>query len=44
VVLGSHAETQTAFVNATEVQFGLRGVAKPADRDTFEEFLIWTLQ
>jgi hypothetical protein len=31
-------------VNAAEVQFGLRGVAKPADRDTFEEFFIRTLQ
>lgn len=31
-------------VNAAEVQFGLQGVAKPADRDTFEEFFIRTLQ
>ena len=31
-------------VNAAEVQFGLRGIAKPADKDTFEEFLIRTLQ
>ncbi len=31
-------------VNAAEVQFALRGVAKPANRDTFEELLIRTLQ
>jgi len=31
-------------VNAAEVQFGLRGVAKPADKDTFEEFFIRMLQ
>ena len=31
-------------VNAAEVQFGLPDVAKPAVRDTFEEFLIRTLQ
>jgi hypothetical protein len=31
-------------VNAAEVQFELRGVARPTDKDTFEEFLIRTLQ
>jgi hypothetical protein len=31
-------------INAVEVQFGLRGVAQPAGKDTFEEFLIRTLQ
>ena len=31
-------------VKAAEVQFGLRGVAEPADKDTFEEFFIRTLQ
>jgi hypothetical protein len=31
-------------VNAAEAQFALRGVAKPADTDTFEEFFIRTLQ
>jgi hypothetical protein len=30
--------------NAAEAQFGLQGVAKPADRNTFEEFFIRTLQ
>ena len=31
-------------VDAAEVQFELRGVAKPGDADTFEEFFIRTLQ
>lgn len=31
-------------VNAAEAQFGARGIAKPADRDTFEEFFMRTLQ
>jgi hypothetical protein len=31
-------------VNAVAAHLALRGIAKPADRDTFEEFMIRTLQ
>jgi hypothetical protein len=34
-----HRDAKTAGV-----QFGLRSAARPADKDTFEEFLIKTLQ